>query len=65
MNKIIKKISGILLISSIFFYSFPIYALTKDETVYAKSNNDGKVENIFVNEHLINNDKINELTDET
>jgi len=65
MNKIIKKISGILLISSIFFYSFPIYALTKDETVYAKLNNDGKVENIFVNEHLINNEKINELTDET
>ena len=35
-----------------------VFALEKNETVYAKLGYDGKVKNIVVNEQLINNDKL-------
>lgn len=60
-----QKLAGFLIISALSLYSLPLYALTKDETVYAKLESDGTVKNIFVNEHLINEDNEEELKDET
>ena len=38
-------------------------ALSKSETVYSKLNSDGSLKNIYVNEHLINNDKLSTIDD--
>lgn len=38
-------------------------ALSKSETVYGKLNSDGSLKNIYVNEHLINNDKLSTIDD--
>ena len=38
-------------------------ALSKNETVYGKLNSDGSLKNIYVNEHLINNDKLSTIDD--
>lgn len=46
-------------------YANPVYALTKDETVYAKLNSDGTVRNIIVNEHLSNLNNKEILEDES
>ncbi len=60
LNKAIKTaLIGMLIIPQ------SVFALTKDETVYAKFKNNGKVKNITVTEHLINDNKstnINDLT---
>lgn len=42
-----------------------VFALTKDETVYAKLKNNGSVKNITVTEHLINNDSLTSISDLT
>ncbi len=39
------------------------FALSKDETVYAKLNSDGSVKSVLVNEHLVNNDKLDLIED--
>ena len=54
MKQTIKKIGITIILTSLLLYSFPLYALTKDETVYIKLNNNGQPKNIFVNEHLKN-----------
>ena len=43
----------------------PIYtlSLSKEESVYAKLNSDGSVKSILVNEHLINNEKLDSIED--
>ena len=38
-------------------------ALSKSETVYGKLNSDGSLKNIYVNEHLINSDKLSTIDD--
>lgn len=60
-NKIIK----LSLISLSIMSVLPInaYALTKEETVYSKLNNNGEIINTSVYEHLINNDKLDTITD--
>lgn len=65
MNIKIKKITIITLLFGIIASPFQLNALTKEETVYVKLNNTGKKENIFVNTHIINNEKLEILTDET
>lgn len=65
MNKKIKKISTSILLMSLMLYSFPVYALTKDETVYTKLNNDGSVNKTIVNNHLKNTNNLSILEDET
>lgn len=55
-------IAGTLLLA---FHIAPLNALVKEETVYAKLNHDGTVKNILVNNHLINNEKLETLEDET
>lgn len=63
IKKNIKKVSLSLLVSMLFINTVPVYALTKDETVYAKLENTGKVEKIIVNEHLINDDNLETISD--
>lgn len=60
-NKIIK----LSLISLSVMSVLPInaYALTKEETVYSKLNNNGEIINTSVYEHLINTDKLDTITD--
>lgn len=65
MNNKLKKTVSLLMLFCIIFGSTPVYALTKEETVYTKLNSDGSVKNILVNEHLINseeNDTIEDLS---
>src|SRR5574344_2157406 len=63
MNKILKKIPALVLTAGILCMNTPIYAYTKDETVYTKLNNNGTVNNIIVSEYLKNTqDVINDLS---
>lgn len=67
MKKNLLKITNASLVLTMLLVSLPINAkaLTKDETVYGKFDNTGKIKNVYVNEHLINNTKESELKDYT
>ena len=67
MKKNLVKITNASLALTMLLVSLPINtkALTRDETVYSKIENNGEVKSIYVNEHLINNEKINDLKDYT
>ena len=51
-NKIFKKVVSWLLVLAIAFQATPVWALTKDETIYAKLNSDGSVSTYVVSEHI-------------
>ena len=64
--KNIKKIGTVLLTTSLLVTTLPVNALTKNETVYSKLNNDGTVKSTVVSEYLKNTDEtINDQTDLT
>lgn len=65
MNKYFKKVINTTLVVAILFSTVPVSALTKKETVYTKLNSDGSVSDITVNDHLINNDKLESVDDLT
>lgn len=65
MNKYLKKVINTTLAGAILFSTVPVSALTKKETVYTKLNSDGSISNITVNDHLINNDKLESIDDLT
>ena len=52
MKKGLKKFIAYTLIFCELFQATGVYALTKEETVYAKLNESGSVENISISEHL-------------
>ena len=52
MKKIFKKILVYILIGGILFQGTGVYALTKDENVYVKLNEKGKVQSSSITEHL-------------
>ena len=54
MKKIFKKLLAYTLIFCELFQATGVYALTKDETVYAKLNETGELESASVTEHLYN-----------
>ena len=54
--KNVKKISTVFLATAILTTSCPVFALTKDETVYSKLNSDGSVKKTVVSEYLKNTD---------
>lgn len=58
-----KKIKALMLLASLSLI-IPVntFALTKDETVYAKIKNNGDVKNITVTDHLINDKNEDKLT---
>ena len=61
--KNVKKIGTVLLTTAILTTSCPVFALTKDETVYSKLNSDGSVKKTVVSEYLKNTDKV--INDQT
>lgn len=67
MNKKILKFINGSLAGLMLFISLPLNtkALSKDETVYGKLDSNGIIKNVFVNEHLINNDKLDTINDYT
>ena len=60
-NKNVKV--ALLLISGMLLLPSNTMALTKNETVYGKLENNGNVRNMYVNEQIINKNKENELKD--
>jgi len=64
MKKIIKNIACLGVITGLVLESFPIWALTKDESIYAKLDNNGQVSKVIVTEHLQGTDE-KETTDKT
>lgn len=60
-NKKLKLAIG--LVTLLIVNPINTYALTKNETVYAKVSYDGKVSSINVNEHIINNEKLTLIND--
>ena len=65
MKKNFKKVCVWALIIGVCMSNVPVYALSKDETVYAKLNNDGSVKSVKVVDHLINDLNLNEIDDIT
>ena len=66
MNKVMLKLTSSVLLGTIFFYTVPVFAFTKDETVYSKLDCNGSSYNVIVNSHLKNDSKdklINDLSD--
>lgn len=54
MKKILKKLLAYILIACELFQVTGVYALTKDESIYIKLEEDGKVNNAIASEHLYN-----------
>ncbi len=64
-NKRMKKTIAAVLALSTMMMPLSAFALTKEETVYAKLNGDGSVKNIIVNEHLLNKEHLDIIEDKT
>ncbi len=62
-EKILKITSGAVLSSMLLVYSAPVFAFTKDETVYSKLDSSGSKYETIVSTHLINDSKENLLND--
>lgn len=56
-NKILNKVTAWVLIASLSMQVVPVWALNKDETIYAKLNSDGSINNVIVSEHISNEGK--------
>ena len=54
MKKIINKILLSVLVLCELFNTTTVYALTKDETVYAKLKENGEIDSVSISEHLYN-----------
>lgn len=64
-KKIIKKALCLTLIFTSVITNINVYALTKNETVYTILNADGSIKKTTINEHLINDEKLNTIYDYT
>lgn len=65
-SKIFKKVTAGALALSFIGYSAPVFAFTKDETVYSKHDVYGRSYNSLVSTHLVNSGEenlINDLSD--
>lgn len=66
-NKIFSKvISSVLLCTILTYTTSPVFAYTKDETVYSKLNQNGENYETLVSNHLVNDakeDLINDISD--
>lgn len=54
-NKTMNKIIAWTLIAGLTMQAAPVWALSKDETIYAKLNSDGSMSNVIVSEHISDN----------
>lgn len=59
----LKKVIATSLVIACSFMPISTLALSKEETVYGKLNSDGSVKSLFVNEHLVNPDQLDSITD--
>lgn len=67
-EKIISKVTSSVLLCTMVAYTTPIFAYTKDETVYSKIDTTGSSYDMLVNSHIINDTEqnlINDLSDLT
>ena len=55
MKKIFSKLVTWSLVLSLTFEATPVWALSKDETIYAKLNSDGSTNSVTISEHLNDN----------
>ena len=65
-NKVISKVISGTLLCSMVGYTLPVFAYTKDETVYSKMDSNGKNYKTIVSTHIKNTenaDLINDLSD--
>ena len=63
MNKIISKITSVALLGTILTYTVPVFAYTKEETVYSKMNQNGEIYNTIVNSHIKNEEALQTIND--
>jgi len=64
MKNIVKKLcSGLMLCSVMLYSTIPVFAYTKDETIYSKANSNGTTYKTIVSNHLENLEKSEKLTD--
>ncbi len=61
----IKKIIPIVLLITLISYTAPVFAFTKDETVYSKLNSNGKQYRTIVSTHINNENNLDKVTDLT
>lgn len=65
-KKIISKITSSILLCTIIAYTTPVFAFTKDETVYSKIDSNGNKYNTIVSDHIVNSEQeklINDISD--
>lgn len=60
---IMKKIISIILLTTLVFYTTPVFAITKDETVYTKLNTNGKQYKTIVSTRLKNENGLEKIID--
>lgn len=65
MKKNVKKMAMLGMVSILGLTSIPAKALTKDETVYSKLDENGNTKYTIVTEHLINDEKLDKIIDKT
>ena len=65
MNKKIIKVTSSLLLATMVAYTTPIFAFTKEETVYSKTKSNGETYQTIVSTHLKNGDEEDILKDLT
>ena len=58
-----KRIIGSILLCTMLGYATPVFALTKEETVYSKLNNSGTQYETIVNEHIKNDELLKTIDD--
>lgn len=66
MKKMITKLTSGVLLCTMLTYTTPLFAFTKDETVYSKLDSNGNVYNTIVSEHIKNTEEaslINDVSD--
>ena len=64
-NELCKKVSAGMLLVTMSLYATPVFAYSKDETVYSKLNSEGNSYKTIVSTHLKNTDSENTLNDMT
>lgn len=66
MKKFITKITSGVLLCTMITYTTPLFAFTKDETVYSKLDSTGNAYNTVISDHIKNTEKnslINDMSD--
>ncbi len=61
--KKLKKVAASFLVACVALTSMPVSALSKNEIVYTKLNNDGSKKSSFVQNHLINDENLDTIED--